>query len=311
MARQCPKICTGGPIRFRETHLCPGFRGIGNYQSPGQRAAVRAALCAPPGSTLVVCLPTGEGKSFVFQAIASFGYGATDGLPGVTLVVTPTVALALDHQRRVQEMGIADHPVAYIGGMPENERQEIIERIWNGTQGLCFAAPEAVCGALYSPLSDAASLGYLRALVVDEAHLVDAWGANFRAEFQLLGGIRSRILENAPPGARPRTLLLSATLTGTTLDTLQSIFPGDPASGGTQLVSSTQLRPEIEYWVARPTGYEERKKRVTEALLHMPRPAILYVTEVDHAEEWHRSLRDLGFRRLSMLTGRSSTARQG
>ena len=161
------------------------------------------------------------------------------------------------------------------------------------------------------PLSNAASQGYLRALVVDEAHLVDAWGANFRADFQLLGGIRTKILENAPDGTRPRTLLLSATFTGTTLDTLQSIFPGDPASGGTQLVSSTQLRPEVEYWVARPTGQEERKKRVTEALLHMPRPAILYVTEVEHAEEWRRSLRDLGFRRLEVLTGRSSTAQRG
>ena len=304
-------------IQYRTTTPVAGdpfmsrIPGHGSYQSPGQRSAVRAALCAPPDSTLVVCLPTGEGKSLVFQAIASFGYGATDGLPGVTLVVTPTVALALDHQRRVREMGIAEHPVAYVGGMPENEKQAIIERIRNGTQGLCFAAPEAVCGVLYSPLSDAATLGFLRAMVVDEAHLVDAWGANFRAEFQLLGGIRSKIFEGAAPGTRPRTLLLSATFTGTTLDTLQSIFPGDPDSGGTQLVSSTQLRPEIEYWVAKPTGYEERKKRVMEALLHMPRPAILYVTEVAHAQEWHRSLRDLGFRRLSMLTGRSSTADRG
>ena len=297
----------------RKTIPVPGdpfmsrLRGHENYQSPGQRSAVRTALCAPPGSTLVVCLPTGEGKSFVFQAIATVGYGGTDGLPGVTLVVTPTVALALDHQRRVQDMGIAEHPVAYIGSMAENEKQAIIERIRNGTQGLCFAAPESVCGALFSSLSDAASRGYLRALVVDEAHLVDAWGANFRAEFQLLGGIRSRLMEKALPGLLPRTLLLSATFTDTTLDTLRSIFPGDPESGGTQLISSIQLRPEIEYWVAGPTGYEERKRRVTEALLHMPRPAILYVTEVDHAQEWHRSLRDLGFRRLSMLTGRSST----
>lgn len=282
--------------------------GHENYQSPGQQSAVRGALYAPPGSTLVVCLPTGEGKSLVFQAIAKFGYGTTDGLPGVTLVVTPTVALALDHQRRVQEIGLSEHPTAYFGDMQQGQKQAIIERIRNGTQGLCFASPEAVCGVLHSPLSDAARLGFLRAFVVDEAHLVDTWGANFRTEFQLLGGTRSKILEEAAPDTRPRTLLLSATFTGSTLDTLQSIFPGDPDSGGTQLISSTQLRPEIEYWAGRPTGYEERKRRVTEALLHMPRPAILYVTEVDHAQEWHRSLRDLGFRRLSILTGRSSTA---
>ncbi len=284
-----------------------GIDGHRNYQSSGQRSAVRAALCAPPGSTLVVCLPTGEGKSFVFHAIASLGYGSNDGRPGVTLVVTPTVSLALDHQRRAQEMGIAGHPVAYTSGMSREERQGIIDRISNGTQGLCFAAPEAVCGSLFPALSDTASQGYLRALVVDEAHLVDAWGANFRVEFQLLGGIRSKLLERAPAVALPRTLLLSATLTATTLQTLQSIFPGDPAHGGTQLVSSSQLRPEIEYWVANPTTYEDRKRRVIEAITHMPRPAVLYVTEVAQAQEWYKSLRELGFRRISMLTGGSST----
>ena len=300
--------------QLRKINPVPGdpfiSRIIGHeqYQSPGQRSAVRAALSAPPGSTLVVCLPTGEGKSFVFQSIASFGYGATVGGLGVTLVVTPTVALALDHERRAREIGIAKHAVAYTGGTPRHEQLGIVNRVRRGTQGLLFTSPEAVCRSLNGPLNEAASLGYLRAIVIDEAHLVDAWGANFRAEFQLLGGIRERFLENSPEGTRPRTLLLSATVTATTLETLQSIFPGDPTSGGTQLVSATQLRPEIEYWTAPPTHEEERERRVTEALTHMPRPAILYVTEVDHAGKWYRSLTDLGFRRMAMMTGRSSAA---
>ena len=283
-----------------------GIRGHENYQSAGQRSAVRAALCAPPGSTLVVCLPTGEGKSFVFQAVSECGYGAADELPGVTLVVTPTVSLMLDHQRRVEEMGVADNPMAYYSGMPNEQRRGILARIRDGTQGLCFAAPESVCGPLLLPLSNAAAQGYLRAIVVDEAHLVDSWGANFRAEFQLLGGIRSGFLEVSPADYRPRTLLLSATLTNSTLQTLQSIFPGEPDNGGIQLVNSTQLRPEIEFWIAKPTTYENRKQRVIETLAHMPRPAILYVTQVDHAQEWARTLRTLGFKRISVLTGKSS-----
>ena len=283
------------------------IKGHENYQSPGQRSAVRAALCAPPGSTLVVCLPTGEGKSFVFQAVSECGYGAALGRPGVTVVVTPTVSLTLDHQRRVEEMGIAEHPLAYTGGMQSEQRQGFFERIRNGTQGLCFAAPEAVCGPLLSPLTDAAERGYLQAIVVDEAHLVDSWGANFRAEFQLLGGVRSGFMEISPEACRPRTVLLSATLSNSTLQTLQSIFPGDSKSGGTELVNSTQLRPELEFWVAETTNYENRKRRVIETLAHMPRPAILYVTQVDHAQEWYRTLRGLGFKRISRLTGNSSS----
>ena len=283
------------------------FDGYGSYQSSGQRAAARSALCAPPGSTLIVCLPTGEGKSFVFQAVATCGFGSADGRLGVTLVVTPTVSLALDHQRRAQELGIANHPVAYTSGMQVEQRRAIIDRIRNGTQGLCFAAPEAVCGPLFSSLSDAAAQGYLRALVVDEAHLVDTWGANFRAEFQLLGGIRSKLLERAPASSLPRTLLLSATFTNATLRTLQTIFPGDPDHGGTQLVSSGQLRPEIEYWTADPARYKNRNERVIEAITNMPRPAILYVTEVEQAQDWYKSLFALGFRRLAILTGKSTT----
>ena len=305
---------TSSETLVREAVPVPGdpfmsrIKGHEIYQSPGQRSAVRAALCAPPGSTLVVCLPTGEGKSLVFQAVSECGYGSADGRPGVTLVVTPTVSLTLDHQRRVEEIGIVRHPVAYTSSTQDEQRQGIVERIRNGTQGLCFAAPESVCGSLLGPLTDAAERGYLRAIVVDEAHLVDSWGANFRAEFQLLGGVRSGFLEISPEACGPRTLLLSATLTNSTIQTLQSIFPGDPGSGGTQLVNSTQLRPELEFWVAEPTTYENRKRRIIETLAHMPRPAILYVTQVDHAQEWFTTLRTLGFKRISRLTGNSSSA---
>ncbi len=68
------------------------------FTSPGQRDALRAAAFAPPGSTLLVCLPTGSGKSLV-------GWGpAILGLParGVTLVVVPTVALGMDQERQVR-----------------------------------------------------------------------------------------------------------------------------------------------------------------------------------------------------------------
>ncbi len=283
------------------------FAGHESYLTRGQRSAIRAAFSTPPGATLLVCLPTGDGKSLIFQLVARIGFGASDGLPGVTLVVTPTVALAMDHQRAAEQLGIARHRLAYVGGMPAEERTEMITRIRDGTQGLCFTSPEAACGSLQTALLAAAAAGFLRAIVVDEAHLVDAWGANFRAEFQVLSGLRAEFLKAAPALSRPRTLLLSATLTAATVETLRTLFPGDPADGaGFGLVSAAQLRPEIEYWVAKPTGAAERGRRVTEALLHMPRPAILYVTEVAHARQWHKELCNLGFRRLGLMTGKSS-----
>src|SRR3712207_6840478 len=69
------------------------------YQSPGQLEAVRAALTTPPGATLAVILPTGEGKSLVFHILARCLPVDPTTRPGVTLVITPTIALALDQER--------------------------------------------------------------------------------------------------------------------------------------------------------------------------------------------------------------------
>ena len=304
---------TGGSLR--ENVRVPGdpFMQLrferDSYLTPGQRSAVRTAFSTSPGSTLIICLPTGDGKSFVFQSVASVGYGSQDGVAGVTLVVTPTISLALDHQRAATETGLFQFPTAYVTGMSEEDRQLIRNRIVQGTQGLCFAAPEAVCGSLKEPLLDAAQAGLLRAIVVDEAHLVDAWGANFRPSFQLVSGLRKEWLDVAPADSAPRTLLMSATMTDETVNTLRTLFPGHP-SGTTdvELLSAAQLRPEIEYWVADPVHQSERDRRVREAILHMPRPSILYVTRVEEAERWYYDLGNLGFMRLGVMTGRSSSS---
>ena len=283
------------------------FPGHESYLTHGQRSAVRAAFTTPPGATLLVNLPTGDGKSFVFQLLSAIGYGSNDGLPGVTLVITPTVALALDQQYAAEQLNIARHRSAYVGGMPLEQRKEMINRIREGTQGLCIASPEAACSTLRDALMAAAANGFLRTIVVDEAHLVDAWGANFRASFQVLSGLRKEMLTSAPQGAESRTLLLSATLTDATVETLKTLFPGDVSDGpGFRIVSAPQLRPEIEYWVSEDTGLNDRVLRVMEAVLHMPRPAIVYTTEVEHAQQLHNKLRQTGFRRLGLMTGKSS-----
>ena len=279
------------------------YLGLQHYQSPGQRAALRAALTTPPGAQLLICLPTGEGKSLLFQAVARFGFGVGSSLPGVTLVVVPTVALAMDQERAAVGRGFDDKPRAYVSGQ-ELRNEQIGECVADGTQGLCFASPEAVCGPLRRKLEIASSKGLLRAFFIDEAHVVDSWGADFRPDFQVLSGIRRQLLTLCPPGAAFRTYYLSATYTQGALDTLRRLFvsPGDQFA----VCSAACLRPEPEYWVAPFSNQRERDERVLEALLHLPRPAILYTTKVDVAEAWHRQLRGLGFCRLACVTGKTS-----
>jgi ATP-dependent DNA helicase RecQ len=288
-------------------HGCEGdrfLRTIGReaYRSSGQRAAVRAALSTPPAATLVVALPTGEGKSMIFQLIQAVGFvgdEASNG-QGVTLVIVPTVALAVNHEAEAVDVCKLPKPLAFQGGN-EAANAVIADRIALGTQGLCFVSPEAACGRLRHALREAAQAGSLRAIVIDEAHLVDQWGTGFRTEFQELSGLRRELLALAPERKQLRTILLSATLTDSSLETLRALFAGE---GGFESCAAVRLRPEPDYWIARPMD-AERNVRVLEAMHHVPRPAVLYVTEVEEAERWYKTLRESGFRRLAMLHGKT------
>ena len=275
-----------------------------SYRSPGQRAAARAALSTPPGGTLAVALATGEGKSLLFQIVQAVGFAGDPvrgGIAGTTLVIVPTVALALDHEASSMKIGGHRLPLAYRSGAESNVL--LSDRIREGSQGLCFASPEAACGPLRAALLAAAEVGNLHALIIDEAHLVDQWGTGFRTEFQELSGLRRELLAAASTNSRLRTLLLSATLTESSLGTLEALF-GD--GGPIRSLSAVNLRPEPDYWIAKPCAIIEREKQVLDALAHVPRPAILYVTEVKHAEAWLRVVRQAGYRRVRMLHGSTS-----
>lgn len=279
----------------------PFVRSLGHdrYRSVGQRAAVRAALLTPAGRSLAIDLPTGEGKSLIFRVIDRIGFATEPRLDaqGVTLVVVPTVALAYDHENACRTAG--DEYLAYVG-TDADRRARILERLAVQQSGLVFTAPEAAVGSLRPSLIALAQAGRLKALVLDEAHLVDAWGTGFRPEFQSLSGLRLELLERAPADAAPRTILLSATLTPETLDTLETLFA---APEPLELLSAAQVRPEPMYYVAPSSDESTRHRTIEEALMRVPRPAILYVTKVVDAVQWAGRFRDLGLRRFAAFHG--------
>lgn len=296
-------------IVVRRENSCPAdpfisdATGFENYSSPGQREAVRAAFLIPEGETLVVNLPTGSGKSLVGQAPTLVQ--KEDG--HLTLFVVPTVALALDQARAMRELfrrqapSRPDWPLAWYGGLPLDQRLEIRKRLRNGTQRILFTSPEALTTTLLRAVLECASMGMLRYLVIDEAHLITQWGDEFRPTFQALAGLRHSLLKRSPRGFR--TLLMSATFTEETVETLACLFgPRDRV----QMVSAVHLRPEPQYWFYGARSSEDKQARVLEALRYAPRPFILYVTKREEVAHWNAVLRAKGgLSRIATFDGKT------
>lgn len=287
----------------------PFFEAVtGNctYQGEGQREATRAILTAAPGSTILVSLPTGTGKTATALVPALVG-----GPTGLTVIIVPTIALAVDQERAVGEyrplLGTFEPPFAYHSGLEPALQQRIRERVRSGEQRILITSPEAALGALAPALFDAAAAGALRYLVIDEAHMVAEWGVEFRPEFQLLSGLRRALLwaGRAQGVSRLfRTVLLSATLPEESISILDTLFGAD----GMEVVSATTLRPEPLYLLAPCNSTEQRTGRLIEAVAHLPRPMVVYVTKPQHADALAVRLDAEGFRRIRVVTGRTPAA---
>jgi ATP-dependent DNA helicase RecQ len=272
-----------------------GFR---TWQSPAQKEACWEALTTPPGGTCLVGLPTGAGKSLIFQLLSRFS-------SGLTVVVVPTIALALDQAEsaarvlsRVPNLG----PRYYEADADPDVLAGLLQAVRDGTCRLLFTSPEAcVSGRLRGLLDEQARAGRLQNLVVDEAHIIDSWGGHFRVDFQLLG-VRQRQWLDASDG-RMRTFLVSATFTRECRAMLQSIF-ATPATW--REFTCQRLRPEMTYFCHRFATAEQRDAALADALLRLPRPAIVYVTKRSEAEGLAARCRSIGFSRIACFHGDTS-----
>lgn len=268
--------------------------GRTHYRCKGQRDAIRSLLSAPSDATLVINLPTGAGKSLCAQLPALLTPS-----PSLTIVVVPTTSLAYDQERSMKSL--IPHPTAYYGGADkEAVKRGIRERIKDGSQRIVFTSPESLLQSLFDTVQGAAERGELAWFVIDEAHIVDQWGDEFRSSFQELAGWRRHMLRKSPVPFR--TLLLSATITESCLDTLETLFGQD---GPFDIYSAVHLRPEPSFWSHKCTGEELRIKQVLEAIAHLPRPLILYTSTVADAEHWEQLLKGNGYFRTAIVTGKT------
>jgi ATP-dependent DNA helicase RecQ len=283
--------------------------GINSYRTPGQRAAVRSAMVLTPGGTLLVNLPTGAGKTLAMLA------PALTAPPGSTsIIVVPTVALAMDHERRHAELNPGSPRTAYHGGLAPAEKNAFRQRLYDGQQPVVFTSPEALVSSLARAVTRVASGGRLELLAVDEAHVISSWGDAFRPHFHSLAGFRTHLLRTATDNGHRafRTILASATVTEDTLRLLRTLF-GEP--GPFLQVAAPVVRPEPTFWSERGAAPDQRDRHLIESLRNLPRPAIVYTTLRNEQRpgtltpaKVQALATEAGFVRHAVVDGGSSTA---
>ncbi len=273
-----------------------------SYRCETQKAALRAVATMPEGATLMVSMPTGTGKSLLFQAAPSLWPSA--GRSCIVLI-TPTVALALDHERTLRGIAGLEGSRALTGQLDGTERQVLLDGFRRGEVPILILSPELAFGTARAALLDAAMPpsekgagvdAHLCGFVIDEAHIVESWGRSFRPDFQRLPALVDDLKARNPA---LRTMLLSATLGPAARTVLRQAYKNE------QWLEIHAGVPRFEFDLAAidVDTLEDRDAILLDLIDTIPRPAIVYTNQVDHAETLARTLRDRGYARLAVFTG--------
>ncbi|MHC2998110.1 RecQ family ATP-dependent DNA helicase [Microbacterium sp. HJ5] len=270
-----------------DSSIAETAREVFGWQSlrDGQEEAVAALV---DGRDVIAVLPTGAGKSAVYQLAGAM-------LPGITVVVSPLIALQADQLARFEDHPRAPRPVAVNSSMADGAVDDAWTALEHGEARYVYLAPEQLAKDDVRARLRALKVALL---AIDEAHCVASWGHDFRPDYLRLGDVRSEL------GAPPTVALTATGADPVRREVAERLGLRDPL-----VVVRGVDRPNIDLTVHRSTSGDEKRVAVEEFVEGLPRPGLVYTATRRQAEECAAALQDRGLRAEAYHAGLAATER--
>jgi ATP-dependent DNA helicase RecQ len=236
---------------------------------PGQLEAMSAALA---GRDTLVVMPTGGGKSAVYQIPALL-------VPGPTVVVSPLIALQRDQVTALQAR-IAGSAVRANSEVSRADYREAFRAVSTGEAEFLFLAPEQLAKP---ETMEALKRAAPSIFVVDEAHCISSWGHDFRPDYLRLGEVITEL-------GHPTVIALTATAAPPVrAEIVERLELRDP-----EIVVRGFDRPNIFLEVVHEVDDAAKREAVVLRTASSAKPGILYVATRREADEYAAELAELG-----------------
>jgi ATP-dependent DNA helicase RecQ len=231
---------------------------------PGQWEPIRAALS---GEDAVVVMPTGSGKSLIYQLPALM-------LEGLTVVVSPLIALMKDQQDKLAAAGV--DALAMHSHLNTAEARETARQVEEGEGEILYLTPERFKDREFFERLLARRVALF---VVDEAHCVSQWGHDFRPDYLTLGSVVTRL-------GRPPILALTATATDDVRqDIVRQLGMRDP-----HVTITGFERPNLRFEVRRTVNERMKDEELVRILNETEGVGVVYCATVREAERLRERL---------------------
>ncbi|NPD14565.1 DNA helicase RecQ [Xinfangfangia sp. D13-10-4-6] len=237
---------------------------------PGQAEIVRAVT---EGRNTLAIMPTGGGKSLCFQLPALCR-------DGVTVVISPLIALMRDQVRGLREAGV--EAGALTSGNTDEETEEVFQALDEGRLKLLYMAPERLAAGATAALLRRISVSLI---AVDEAHCVSQWGHDFRPDYLRIGELRRSL-------GVPLAAFTATADEETRAEIVQRLFDGQPPETFLRGFD----RPNIHLGFAAKDGPREQILRYAAA--RRGQSGIVYCGTRAKTETLSQALREAGHQAL-------------